>query len=91
MCMQCVGAVGTALQAATLVGGPIVYAGYRRARSVLGLSDTSVAARAADGHTTSAAPDRIRPTSTATASSQNWVPEQRTHSARASSVVSGTW
>ena len=52
MCMQCVGAVGTALQAATLVGGPIVYKHYRAIRARLGLPDTSVAAqqaRAAEG------------------------------------------
>ena len=45
--MQCVGAVGTALQAATLFGGPTVYRYYRRARAALGLSDTSVAAQEA--------------------------------------------
>ena len=45
MCMQCVGAVGTALQAATLFGGPVAYKYYRRTRNALGLPDTSAAAR----------------------------------------------
>ncbi len=58
MCMQCVGAVGTALQAATVIGGPIVYAGYRRGRRILGLRDTSVAACEARGQATSAPPAR---------------------------------
>lgn len=52
MCMQCVGAVGTALQAATLVGGPYAYKQYRRVRNAFGLPDNSVAAveaRAAGG------------------------------------------
>jgi hypothetical protein len=46
MCMQCVGAAGTALQAATLFGGPVAYKYYRRARASLGLPDTSAAAEA---------------------------------------------
>ena len=44
MCMQCVGAVGTAFQAATLVGGPIVVKHYQRIRAAFGLEDNSVAA-----------------------------------------------
>ena len=40
----CVGAVGTACQAATLIGGPIVYGYYRRIRAALGLPDNSYAA-----------------------------------------------
>jgi hypothetical protein len=47
MCMQCVGAAGTALQAATLFGGPLAYKYYRRTRKALGLPDTSAAAEAA--------------------------------------------
>jgi hypothetical protein len=47
MCMQCVGAAGTALQAATLFGGPVAYKYYRRARRSLGLPDNSAAAEAA--------------------------------------------
>src|SRR4051794_34336617 len=46
MCMQCVGAAGTALQAATLIGGPYAYRAYRGARRRLGLPDTSAAAEA---------------------------------------------
>jgi hypothetical protein len=46
MCMQCVGAAGMALQAATLFGGPVVYKYYRRTRASLGLPDNSAAAEA---------------------------------------------
>ena len=46
MCMQCVGAAGAALQAATLFGGPVAYKYYRRARASLGLPDNSAAAEA---------------------------------------------
>lgn len=65
MCMQCVGAVGTALQAATLFGAPVVYKHYRTVRRMLGLPDTSVAAqqdRAAEGAvvTSRPAPSPIR-------------------------------
>lgn len=42
--MQCVGAVGAALQAATLVGGPVVVKHYQRVRAALGLPDNSLAA-----------------------------------------------
>ena len=44
MCAQCY-ATGAALfgEAAMLIGGPIAYAGYRRARRTLGLPDTAVA------------------------------------------------
>ncbi len=92
MCMECVGGVGTALHAGTLIGGPLAYAGYRRVRSVLGLSDTSVAARERQ------AADRpvIAPVSTSlsisrTSSPENCVPEQRRHSASASSMLRGSW
>jgi hypothetical protein len=44
MCMQCVGAVATAFNAATIVGGPIVAKHYQRVRAVIGLPDNSVAA-----------------------------------------------
>jgi hypothetical protein len=44
MCMQCVGAFGTACQAATLVGGPWLNRQYRRVRDALGLADMSVQA-----------------------------------------------
>ncbi len=44
MCMQCVGAVGTAFQAATLIGGPIAAKHYQRIRAAFGLQDNSVAA-----------------------------------------------
>ena len=36
MCMQCVGAVGTAFQAATLIGGPIALKYLQRVRALLG-------------------------------------------------------
>lgn len=42
--MQCVGAVGTACQAATVVAGPWVITRYRRLRDAIGLADMSVAA-----------------------------------------------
>lgn len=44
MCSQCY-ATGAALAAetATLIGAPIAYAAYRRARRALGLRDTAVA------------------------------------------------
>ena len=87
--MACVGGVGTALQAATLIGGPIAYGWYRRARAALGLPDTSVAAVEAQG--TETAPSRTRLSSASTTSVQNWPPAQRRHSASASSVVSGSW
>jgi len=45
MCAICsMGGFATAAQAATLFGGPLAYAGYRRARRALRLPDTSVAA-----------------------------------------------
>lgn len=44
MCMQCVGIVGTAFQAVTLVGGPVVVKHYQRIRAAFGLPDNSVAA-----------------------------------------------
>ena len=47
MCMQCVGAVGTGFQAATLIGGPIALKYYQRVRAFFGLPDTSAAAVAA--------------------------------------------
>ena len=44
MCAQCY-ATGAAVfgEAAMLIGGPIAYASYRRARRALGLPDTAVA------------------------------------------------
>lgn len=51
MCMACVGAAGTAFQAATLIGGPFLMKHMQRIRRALGLRDNSVAAveaRAAD-------------------------------------------
>ena len=89
MCMQCVGSVGTALQAATVLGGPIAYAGYRRARAMLGLRDTAVAA--VEAQASESAPVRSRLSSATTTSAENCPPAQRRHSARASSVVSGSW
>jgi hypothetical protein len=47
MCMQCVGTVGTAFQAATLIGGPIALKYYQRVRALFGLPDNSAAAVAA--------------------------------------------
>ncbi len=47
MCMQCVGAVGTAFQAATLIGGPIALKYLQRVRAFFGLPDNSAAAVAA--------------------------------------------
>jgi hypothetical protein len=46
MCAQCY-ATGAAMfgEAAMLIGGPLAYAGYRRARRALGLRDTAVAPR----------------------------------------------
>jgi hypothetical protein len=45
MCMICSrGGVATAAQAASFVGAPLAYAGYRRVRRALHLPDTSVAA-----------------------------------------------
>ena len=89
MCMTCVGGLGTALQAVTLIGGPIAYGGYRRLRAAVGLPDTAVAAVEAQGRET--APSRTRPSSASTTSTLNWPPAQRRHSASASSVVSGSW
>lgn len=89
MCMQCVGQVGTALQAATVFGGPVAYAGYRRVRAMLGLRDTSVAA--VEAQATESAPDRTRLSSAPTTSAENCPPVQRRHSASASSIVSGSW
>ena len=43
MCVQCVSGGFAAYEAAVCVGGPIAYAGYRRIRAALGLSDTAVA------------------------------------------------
>ena len=90
MCMTCVGAVGTALQAATLIGGPIAYGGYRRVRARLGLTDTSVAAREAQMPGSTAPASTSRPIAS-TRAAGNWVPAQRRHSASASATVSGAW
>ncbi len=50
MCAQCY-ATGAAMfgEAAMLIGGPIAYAGYRRARRALGLRDTAAAPAAPRG------------------------------------------
>lgn len=87
--MQCVGSVGTALQAATVFGGPVAYAGYRRARALLGLRDTAVAA--VEAQATESAHARTRLSRAATTSAGNCPPAQRRHSARASSILSGSW
>jgi hypothetical protein len=42
--MQCVGAVGTACQAATVVAGPWIITRYRRLMDAIGFADMSVAA-----------------------------------------------
>lgn len=60
MCMQCVGAVGAALQAVTVVGGPYAYKHYRRARAALGLRDTSVAAQEARAAASAEPPRGLR-------------------------------
>ena len=95
MCMQCVGAVGSALQAATVIGGPFAYAGYRRARAALGLKDTSVAAQqaaqAAPVGFCDSAPTLTSRSITETTSGENCVPEQRRNSASASPIASGSW
>lgn len=91
MCLQCVGAAGTAFHAATVIGGPIVYAGYRSARRALGLRDTSVAAREAQAN--GAAGIAPAPTSRSialTTSAENCVRAQRRHSASASATLSGS-
>jgi hypothetical protein len=63
MCMQCVGAVGTGLQAATIVGGPLLLRWYRRTRAALGLPDDTVAAvearEAAEAEDAPAAPEPV--------------------------------
>jgi hypothetical protein len=46
MCSQCYATGAAVGEAAMLIGGPIAYAGYRRARRALGLRDTAVAPRA---------------------------------------------
>ncbi len=94
MCMQCVGAFGTAFQAATVIGGPLAYAGYRRVRATLGLRDTSVAAcetATAPQDEGSTAPAPTSRSIASTRSAANCAPVQRRHSARASATVSGTW
>ena len=47
MCMQCVGAVGTSLQAVTIIGGPIALIYLQRVRAFFGLPNNSAAAVAA--------------------------------------------
>ena len=90
MCMTCVGAVGTALQAATLIGGPIAYGGYRRVRARLGLPDTSVAAREA-GLPGSTAPAPARRPIASTGTAEGRVRARRPRPASASATVGGTW
>jgi hypothetical protein len=46
MCGQCYATGAAVGEAAMLIGAPIAYAAYRRARRALGLSDTAVAPRA---------------------------------------------
>ena len=92
MCMTCVGGVATSLQAATLLGGPIAYAGYRRARAALGMRDTSVAAvEAQAGVACGSAPSRASRSIPRTSSAENWEPAQRRISVSASSTANGTW
>lgn len=86
MCMTCVGAVGTALQAATLIGGPIAYGGYRRVRARLGLPDTSVAAREAELPGSTAPAGTRRPVAPGYR-----VPAQRRRPAGASATARGAW
>ena len=91
MCITCAGGVAASFQAATLMGAPIAYAGYRRVRAALGLRDTSVAA--VEAQTTAArgsAPSRASRSIASTTSGENWAPAQRRISISASVVVSGT-
>jgi hypothetical protein len=62
VCMQCVGAVATAFNAATLVGGPIAAKHYQRIRAAFGLQDNSVAAVEAREPLSVASADPARPT-----------------------------
>ena len=48
MCSQCYATGAAVGEAAMLIGGPIAYAGYRRARRALGLRDTAVAPQTED-------------------------------------------
>ena len=92
MCMVCsMGGVATAVQAATLVGAPIAYRGYRAVRTRLGLPDTSVAAVEARAQEMATEPARTSASSASTTSCENCPPAQRRHSASASSVLSGSW
>ena len=61
MCMQCVGTVGTAFQAATLIGGPFALKYYQRVRAFLGLPDNSAAAVAARARALEAPPPPAPP------------------------------
>jgi hypothetical protein len=45
MCAQCYATGAAVGEAAMLIGGPVAYAAYRRARRALGLADTAVAPR----------------------------------------------
>ena len=91
MCMICsMGGVATAAQAATFVGGPLAYAGYRRARRALRLPDTSVAATEARAQEWVIEPALTSASSASTTSLENCPPAQRRHSASASSVLSGS-
>ncbi len=45
MCGQCYATGAIAAETAMLVGAPVAYAAYRRARRALGLPDTAVAPR----------------------------------------------
>ena len=91
MCMQCVGAAGTALQAATVIGGPFAYAGYRRVRARLGLSDTAVAAQETQAAGAGSAPALASRSIASTTSTATSPPAQRRHSANVSSPAGGSW
>lgn len=91
MCITCAGGVATAFQAATLMGAPVAYAAYRRARAALGLRDTSVAAvEAQTAAALGSAPSLETRSIASTASGENWAPAQRRISISASALVSGT-
>ncbi len=90
MCAICsMGGFATAAQAATFVGAPLAYAGYRRARRALRLPDTSVAACEARAQEWATEPALTSVSSASTTSTENCPPAQRRHSASASSVLSG--
>lgn len=94
MCAICsMGGFATTAQAATFFGAPLAYAGYRRARRLLRLPDTSVAAVEARAQPQEwvTEPALTIVSSASTTSVENCPPAQRRHSASASSVLSGAW